>query len=118
MFTQKYASFIVMGIALGYSDESIIKYLRRRYEPGYIKTFKVPGEPFYSTGYISTEAEDRCEEETIRLINSRRLVSTPFPKLNDQEILGDNLKALRKHEVVLKRYPVIISKLDGINLIT
>ena len=46
MFTQKYASLLVMGIALGYSDESIIKYLRRRYEPGYIKTFKVPGEPF------------------------------------------------------------------------
>lgn len=117
MFTQKYAQYIVMGIALGYSDEGIIKYLRRRYEPGYVKTYKVPGDPFYNTGYIETVAESQNPEETIRLINSRRLVSTPFPVLIKNELLGDNHRALRKHEVVLKRYPVIIAKLDGINLV-
>lgn len=91
--------FILTGIFLGYSKESINAFLTRRHLIHAGKTDNLPssiGTLFEGTGLIPSERElNMSFEDVVLEINSRRVCSLPFPTEGDWQ---DEFDAFVKQE--------------------
>ena len=72
--------FVVIGILAGYSDASILHYIRRRFDRTYETSRDHPEDAFTGTGLVRCPQEMALPAETILAdIQANRIIPIPFP---------------------------------------
>lgn len=102
--------WIAHGIFYGFSDESIIHFIRRRLDPDYGSIQLTNDRKLMGTGLVIAPEEEHLEEADILAgIAERRIVPDPFPEGKcGRYTLEQNLEFMN-HPTFLPRYKNILS---------
>lgn len=102
-------SWITYGIFYGFSDDSIIHFVRRKLDPSYKEPQTPVNGKLFGTGLVLGTLESELpEEEILQGIRERRIVPEPFPNGRSADYTFEEKLEFMNHPLFLARYKKIV----------